>query len=91
MSIEDVFDEFNEEKKEDKTVPEETPKLSEESETEVASIPEEGEEPKEKEDSEKAPAEEPVAAAVDDWFAPAVEEPTKDKLAEDQPIENIEN
>jgi len=91
MSFDDIFDQFDEEKKEDKTVPKESVEASKTSESESVPIPEEGEEPKE-EDEEEAlakdtPATETVAKGDDDWFEPAKEEPTKDKPVEEQVTE----
>lgn len=79
MSIEDIFNEFDEEKKEDKTVPEKP--LEPSKEAEGASIPDESKE----EAKEKAPT--PLKEEdADDWFESAEEAPAGDKPEEDQPI-----
>lgn len=83
MSIEEIFDAFDEEKKEVKVIPEESPEPSETSESESVPIPE-GEDKSKKEVEEETPASS-KAEDVDDWFAPAVDEPTKEESAEDKP------
>ena len=80
MSIEDIFDEFVEEKKKDKTIPEEASEPTKEPEDEGVSVPEGGEESKEEaEEKATTPSEEEDSV---DWFEDTVEKPV-----DDQPIE----
>jgi len=77
MSLDDVFDEFEEKKEEDKTVPEVALESSKESEAEGDSVPEGGEEaptPSEKEGG-------------DDWFGEPVEKPVEEKAVEKESVE----
>lgn len=87
MSLEDVFNEFEEK---DKPTPEEATETSQEPEVEADSVPGEGDKTDEKVE-EEAPAPS-KAEDDDDWFAPAVDVPAEeesagDKPADDQPVE----
>jgi len=83
-SIEDVFNEFDEDEKGKKSS-EDVKKLSKKSETEAVSVPEGKDESKEEVvEKTSAPSEE---EGVADWFESAEEEPAKDKPVDEQLVE----
>jgi hypothetical protein len=88
MSIEGIFDEFDEEEKKEKSSTKEATKPSKEPESETVPIPEGGDEAKEGV-QEEAPSEE---KDVFDWFGEPVKKPVEElpierEAVEEQPIE----
>ena len=80
MSLEDIFDQFEEDEEKDKTTPEEAKEPSQEAVSEAVLVPEVVDEAKEEAEEEApAPSKEEEGA---DWF----EEPAK-KTADEQPVE----
>lgn len=82
-TIEDVFDEFEEE---DKTSPEDVKKPAQKPDSEAVSVPEGVDESKEKVEKD-APAKS-TEDDVDDWFETVEEETAKDQPVEDKPAED---
>lgn len=83
-TIEDIFDEFEEE---DKTSPEDVKKPIQKPDSEAVSAPDEGNESKEEVEKD-APAKS-TEDDVDDWFETVEEETAKDQPVEDKPVEEV--
>ena len=86
MSLDGVFDEFNEEKKADKPVTEKAPEPSEESEIDGDSAPKGADESKDEVEEKEARAPS-KAEDADDWFSPAVDVPAEEEAVGDKPAD----
>lgn len=85
MSLDDVFNAFEEEEKKDEAVPEESPEPSKTPESEPAQISEGGEETKD-DTEEEAPT--PSEKKDDDsWFGETVEKPVEEKPVDEGSVE----